>query len=269
MSENPHDLTAVQRAFTKQAEHYDAYDLSNPVLSCWRKIVYTHVDRFMRPASNILELNAGTGIDARHFVNNGHSVMATDVSPGMICKIQKKIEASAAATRFRVKQCSFENLKSLGNEEKFNYLFSNFGGLNCCENLDRVTRYLPEILSEGAFVTWVIMPPVCPWEIAGVLKGQNNALRRFVNGGVQANVEGETFQTYYHSLSDIQKAFGRRFKLIAAEGIGALSPPPSSDVAKRKPQVYSLLKGIDSVVTKIFPFNRWADHIIVTLKYQP
>src|SRR4051794_16595615 len=65
-------LTPVQKAFSKQATHYDQDDSSNPILLDWRKKVYTHVNQFLKPGNRILELNAGTGIDALHFVNAGH-----------------------------------------------------------------------------------------------------------------------------------------------------------------------------------------------------
>ncbi len=58
---------AVSRAFSKQSIHYDATDTANPVLTDLRKQVHDHVAAFMPPRSKILELNAGTGIDAAHF----------------------------------------------------------------------------------------------------------------------------------------------------------------------------------------------------------
>src|SRR6185369_6716905 len=86
--------TPVQKAFSRQADHFDADDLSNPILLSWRQKIYTHVECFMQKGSRILELNAGTGIDAAHFVQNGHTVLATDIAPGMIDKIQDKITRS-------------------------------------------------------------------------------------------------------------------------------------------------------------------------------
>src|SRR3954463_5975746 len=62
-------LTSVQKAFSKQASHYDEDDFSNRILLDWRDKVYAHVNPFLKPCSSILELNAGTGIDALHFVH--------------------------------------------------------------------------------------------------------------------------------------------------------------------------------------------------------
>ena len=106
-----------------------------------------------------------------------------------------------------MKQCSFDALPAVVTE-KFDYIFSNFGGLNCCEDLSRVAKDLPALLNGHGFVTWVIMPRICPWELGGLLTGRRNALRRLSRGGTLAQLEGEHFQTYYYSLSQIREAVG-------------------------------------------------------------
>ena len=94
------------------------------------------------------------------------------------------------------------------------------------------------------------------------------AVRRLHKNGVIAHLEGEYFKTYYFSLSQIKKAFGSKFKFIKSEGLCALSPPPSrGDFPVKYPQLYQSLRTIDSIVRTSFPFNRWADHIIVTFQY--
>lgn len=262
---SPEEYAAVQRAFSKQAEHYDHDDRSNPVLTDWRKQVYNHVDRFIAPGSHVLELNAGTGIDALRLANRGHFVLATDNAPGMIQKIKEKTKESGLKEKLQSMQCSFDSLAAL-NDKKFDYVFSNFGGLNCCKDLSRITKQLPALLNANGYVTWVIMPPISPWELLWIFRGKTSAFRRFGKG--LAHVEGEYFRTYYHSLSSIKKSFGKKFKFIKAEGIGSLSPPPSSlTFIKEYPTLYRFLKNIDNSLNKYFPFNRCADHIIVTFQF--
>ncbi|HWA34160.1 MAG TPA: methyltransferase domain-containing protein [Cyclobacteriaceae bacterium] len=261
-------LSPVQKAFSKQAIHYDQSDSLNPILQDWRNRVYKHVNRFLKPRSRILELNAGTGIDALHFVNDGHTVLATDFSPGMIAEIKKKIKKAASPDHFTVKQCSFESLTD-SIDGKFDYVFSNFGGLNCSADLSKVVSGIKKHLVDGGFVTWVIMPRICPWEIGGLLRGKKNSLRRLQRGGAYANLEGENFQTHYYSLVSIKETFGEDCHLVRAEGLGALSPPPSSLAFIRNyPHAYSVLNMLDRMFAKSFPFNRWADHIIVTFQYR-
>lgn len=258
------DYENVNRAFSKQAGHYDADDVANPILKVWRQQVYTHVHRFLKPASFILELNAGTGIDAVHFVKQGHQVHAIDIAEGMVAQLQKKSNGLSLTGQL----LSFEELHSL-SIEPVDYIFSNFGGLNCTNDLSKVTHHLPALLKPGGFVTFVIMPPVCLWEWFWIFKGHGRkSFRRLNKTGVTAHVEGEYFTTYYHSLSDIKNALGKSFRFIASEGLGALSPPPSkAEFAATHATLYKIMTAIDGSLRYSFPFNRWADHIIVTFQF--
>jgi ubiquinone/menaquinone biosynthesis C-methylase UbiE len=258
----------VNKAFSKQSTDYDADDRQNIVLQDMRQQVYGHVNKFIRDGSHILELNAGTGIDALYFARQGYQVHATDLSDGMINEIEKKIKGNDIQNRLTCQQLSYDKLDML-NGRKFDYVFSNFGGLNCIDDLSKVTKHLPDILNPGAYVTWVIMPKVCLWELLWVLKGNvKAAFRRFHKNGVMAHLEGEYFKTYYFSLAQIKNAFGSQFKFIKAEGLCALSPPPSrGDFPIKHPSFYKALRKADEILRHTFPFDRWGDHIIVTMKF--
>src|SRR5579872_5310954 len=214
-----HQWQHVNAAFTKQSEHFDAEDSANPILQHWRQKIYNHTDLFLKPNSRILELNAGTGIDALRFALQGHFVHATDLSDGMVKKIKEKIDKNSLSKNISVQQVSFEELDVISG--KFDFVFSNFGGLNCTQDLKKITAHLPQLHNEGAFVTWVLMPRVSPWEWSWVLKGKiKEAFRRFNSKGVNANLEGENFTTYYYSLDEMKKSFGPKFNLIKCEGLG-------------------------------------------------
>jgi ubiquinone/menaquinone biosynthesis C-methylase UbiE len=259
---------AVNLAFSKQSSHYDELDNANPILQKMRSQVYEHVSKFIQPQSSILELNAGTGIDALYFARSGYAVLATDLADGMITQIERKIEKHKIQNKLTCRQLSYDQLDLLQGQ-KFDYVFSNFGGLNCIEDLSKVTRHLPPLLNPGAYITWVIMPPICPWDLMGLMKGNSaTALRRLRKNGTLSHLEGEYFKTYYHSLSAVCAAFGKHFKLIKKEGLAALTPPPHrAGFPSTHRKLYALLEKADHLVRRSFPFDRWADHIIVTLKY--
>ena len=264
-------LEAVERAFTKQAVHYDQHDCQNPILTAWRRRVYDHVERFLKPDSSMLELNAGTGIDAVYFVNQGHHVHATDQSGGMVKEIETKISLQNLSGQLSVAQCSYDSLE-IEDRRKFDYIFSNFGGLNCIQDLSRVTRQFPNILHPGGFVTLVIMPPLCPWEWGMMFKWNfKKAFRRLSRNGTISHLEGEHFMTYYHSVGKISAAMGDRFKLVGAESLGLFSPPPhKGEFARRYPVIHNFLSQLDRL-GGIFPLSRWGDHVMVTfrMRYSP
>jgi hypothetical protein len=193
-----------------------------------------------------------------HFASLGYRVHATDLSSGMIKQIRDKIQSSNPVGRLTCQQVSYDQLHLVGGE-KFDYVFSNFGGLNCIQDLSAVTTKLKTLLRPGAFVTFVIMPPVSLWELAWILKGQpKQAFRRLKKNGVKAHLEGEFFETYYHSLKKIKTAFGPDFTLVRVEGLCSLSPPPSpKEFAFRNPRLYKTLRAFDSLLRTIPPFDRW------------
>lgn len=261
---------AINRAFSKQSRYFDQFDGNNEILQDMRQQVYYHVSKHLSPESHILELNAGTGIDALHFASMGHRVHATDLSDGMINQIASKGLKSKFGERITYQQVSNEQLNKV-TVKNFDYAFSNFGGLNCTQDLSKVTRQLSDLLKPGAFVTWVIMPPVCLSELLWVFKGQwKKAFRRLNKQGTRSHLEGEYFLTFYHSLKKIRSAFGPAYKLIQSEGLAALSPQPHlSNFAIKSPWLYKFLRKLDGVFRNSYPFNRWADHIIVTFQYRP
>lgn len=261
-------FASVDIAFSKQSAIFDAEDLNNPVLVDLRRQVYYHVSKYLQASSRILEINAGTGIDALYFVQHGHNVHATDIAAGMINQLREKVSKYHIGDRLTFQQLSYDQLHLL-NGQKFNYVFSNSGGLNCIADLRDVVKNLPSILSPGAHATFVIMPPVCPWELLGILKGRvRPAFRRWTKGGVMAHLEGEYFRTHYHSLRDIRRAFGPHFSFVETEGLAAISPPPhQGNFPRRHPGLYRMLRWIDSFLSRRLPFNRWADHIIVTFRF--
>ncbi len=254
----------INAAFSKQSSHFDEDDCTNSVLQQWRKKIYAHIDQFLKPNSTILELNAGTGIDAVRLASRGHRVHATDLSDGMIAQLEKM--AIAWSEKITVQQISFQNLSEVNG--KFDFVFSNFGGLNCADDLTKVAHELPRLLNPGAYLTWVIMPPVCPWELSWILKGQFKKAFRRLKGKTTAHLESEFFTTYYHSLRDVKSALGPRFMLLMAEGLGIFSPPPAAaNFVKDHPMVTQFLNRLDQLFHKNFPFNRCGDHIVVSFRF--
>jgi ubiquinone/menaquinone biosynthesis C-methylase UbiE len=264
------DFLPINQAFSKQSVQYDQEDEANPILQWMRKQVRNHASRYLKPNHKILELNAGTGLDAFYFSSKGHSVHATDLSDGMIREIESKIKNHPFPGLLTCQQCSYTHLNKL-TTTGFNFVFSNFGGLNCIPDLREVTKHLPSLLAPGAYITFVIMPPVCPWEFSFMLKGNfKRAFRRFGKNGAIAHLEGKYFQTYYFTPSEVVKSFGKDFKKISLEGLASISPPPHNYNFQRNfPGIYKSLTKIDEKVSRMFPFNCWADHFILTMRYCP
>lgn len=266
---NDHKLR-VARAFSRTAEKYDRFAQDHPNLSRMRAKVYVHLIDKLQPGARILELNAGTGTDAIYLARRGFSVHATDIAPGMLERARAKVARLGLEARVTVRTCSFTSLEQLG-AGPFEAVFSNLGGLNCLADLRQVTRGLPDLLLPGGLVTWVLMPPVCLWELAMAFTGDFRfAFRRLSLKGTLAHLEGERFMVHYFTPRQAIAAFGPEFTPLSVEGLSVFSPPAESkNLAKRRPRLYRLLCRLDDRLGRAYPFRGWGDFYILSLRYSP
>ena len=232
-----------------------------------RRQIHSHCLNYFKPGDDILELNCGTGIDAVFFAEHGMKVHATDIAPGMLDELRKKIETKNLGDKISIQQCSFTELEKTA-KKNFDHIFSDFGGLNCVKDIDRVVASFNPLLKPGGTVTLVIMPPVCPWEILLAFKGNfKTAFRRWKRNGAESHLEGERFLSYYFSPGKIISCFGKDFGLLELQGLGCFVPPPYLESFPEKhSKLFRQLQRWDERLCHTFPFNRWADHFILTMK---
>lgn len=260
-------LDLVAEAFSRKARLYDAFGTGHENLARMRRKVYAHLEAVVPPGCRLLELNAGTGLDAVELVSRGFQVHATDLSPGMVAEIEEKIRLHRLEGRLSAQLCSFTELEQITNGP-FDAVFSNFGGLNCIADLTRVTRGLPRLLKPGGSVTWVLMPRICPWELMRVLQDWRTAGRRLPPSGILANVEGVRFRTHYFTSGRVRRAFGPRFRRVRQEGLAIFTPgADNNSFSRRHPAWYHWLARWDDRLAMVPPFNGWGDFFILSMKH--
>lgn len=258
---------AVAEAFSRKALVYDAFGENHANLARMRRKFYDHIEGVMTPGGHLVEINAGTGQDAVELVGRGFRVHATDFAPGMIAQMREKAARLAMPHRLTVQALSFTELERVEGGP-FDGLYSNSGGLNCIADLTAVTRRLPEVLKPGARVTWVIMPRICPWEIAVIPKDPRVGTRRWRRRGTMAHVEGVHFMTYYHSAAQTQRAFGPRFRRVRLQGLSVFTPTADNKTfAVNHPRLYEGLVRVDNRLSDYYPFNGWGDFFILTMEF--
>ena len=99
------------------------------------------------------------------------------------------------------------------NRGPYDLIFSNFAGLNCTNELDKVLQSFDSLLKPGGIVTLVILPKFCLWEFLLLFKGKfKTAFRRFSGSkGAKAHIEGEYFRCWYYNPSFIRKHLKNSF----------------------------------------------------------
>jgi SAM-dependent methyltransferase len=261
--------TAVGKAFDRKAYVYDAFGDDHPNLDRMRSKVRNHLTGFLPPGARLLEINAGTGVDAVYFASRGYRVHATDVSADMIRLIENKARTSRLEGYLTAQQCSFTDLNQV-HQGLFDGVFSNLGGVNCIQNLEQITSKIPALLKPEAVIVWVVMPPFCLWELVQALRGNFRlAFRRLHPGGIEANIEGLPVKTFYHRPRQVRAAFGPDFKLLKLEGLSVFAPPADhKSFAHHHPKLYSWLARVDDLLAGLYPFNLWGDFYSLSLKYR-
>ena len=85
------------------------------------------------------------------------------------------------------------NLDNLKNRGPYDHIFSNFAGLNCTDELNKVLDSFNCLLKPGGFVTLVILPKFCLWEFLLLFKGKFKLLSRFAGRKEQGSYRRRIF----------------------------------------------------------------------------
>lgn len=257
---------AVSRAFSYQSPAFDKLDSDNKLTGHLRSIYRGEIMKHARPASRILELNCGTGIDSLYFGKQGHHLLSIDIAPGMIDILNEKINKENLSGKVTAMQCSYEQLYKL-SDQRFDYIISNFGGLNCTATLDEVLGQFKGHLNEGGKVSLVIMPKISPWELLMMIKGKFATAFRRLNKGTKAHIEGVYFSVFYYNPSYVIRHLKEEFELVSLRGIYFAVPPEFYQrFVERYPRTYRLLQQVEKILGRHFPFNRWCDHYLITFQ---
>lgn len=256
----------VSNAFSKQSSQFDAIDDANSIIAWVRNRVRQEVMSFIRPESEILELNCGTGIDSIFFAQKGFYILATDNSDGMLSILNTKSEKLQLAN-LKTQKCSFNNLENVESRQ-FDYVFSNFGGLNCTDDLGKILLDIDRLLKPGGHFTLVIMPKVCVWEMMMLFRGYfKTAFRRFKKGGTTAYVEGVSFKCYYYPPSYVVNRMAKNFEIQSVKGLSIVTPPPFIEhFIERYPRMFHHLEKIENWLCDKWPFYAWGDHYMITMQ---
>lgn len=271
MNGNIHSVNeqAAEKAFSKQSAIFDDIYSSNVIIQYKRQRVRDHVQRFLKPGSQILELNAGTGEDAVWFAQQGHTVHATDISSGMQEKLAEKVQLNKLGSQVSRELCSFTELKQLKNQGPYDLIFSNFAGLNCTGELDKVLQSFSPLLKPNGMVTLVILPKFCLWETLLFLRGDFKiAFRRFFSSrGVKAHIEGEYFTCWYYNPSYVIAKMRDSYECLSIEGLCTLVPPSYlENFPRKKPSLFNWLKEKENKWKDKWPWKSIGDYYIISFR---
>lgn len=250
-------------AFDLLAETYDEVFTHTVVGRAQREVVWRDMDQCFHAGQRVLEINCGTGIDAIHLAQRGVEVVACDTSPGMIRVARRHAEEAGAQQRVEFVALKTENIFMLGKNFHFDGLVSNFGGLNCCQNISDIACDLATLLRPGARALICVFNPFCAWETFWYLMHgkPGKAFRRFRPVSSATLGEGKTIPVYRHSVRSLKSAFAPYFHFRGRKGVG-ISVPPSyvEGIANLFPWGMAGARAMDRLISAWPIFRSIADH---------
>jgi SAM-dependent methyltransferase len=250
--------------FDAMAGDYDSAFTQSPVGQCLRAAVWRRIDAAFGPGDRVLELNCGTGEDALHLARRGVSVLATDSSQQMLAATRAKIDQAGLEHAVAVASLDIANL-ALGRARlpgRFDGVLSNFGGLNCVDELSGVAQALAAVVRPGGRALLCVMGPAVPWEWGWYLvHGQPaKAFRRLRAGGA----EWRGLRVLYPTPGKVRRAFAPHFEQRRLSALGALVPPTyAAGWTARHPRLLAALNRWERRLEAIPPLPWLAYHFLI------
>jgi ubiquinone/menaquinone biosynthesis C-methylase UbiE len=266
--------TARQQVFAAPfdavAARYDETFTLSRIGQAQRAAAWHQLAKAFLAGDRTLEIGCGTGIDACFLAKRGVKVVACDPSSQMIEMATRRIQQSGLEGLVQPRQVGAENLASLWSSEKFDGAFSNFGALNCVDDLRKLAIDLARLLKPGATVFLCWMGPYCLWEMIWyTAQGKRDkAFRRFKQEGISARLANDAFvHVRYPSVGSLARAFSPEFRMKAVRGIGVAVPPSYLEPwARRHPQLLQMCEQFDSWMGSCPGIRSLGDHVLVRLQ---
>jgi len=256
-------------AFSKQSIIFDELYSGNKIIQYKRQRVRNHLQQYILPGHFILELNSGTGQDSIWLAQQGCKIHATDISTGMQEVIQQKIRTERLDNFISYELCSFTALKNLQEKGPYDMIFSNFAGLNCTGELDKVLASFSALLKPNGIITLVLLPKFCLWEFLLIFKAKfkTSTRRFFSHKGRKARVEKTFFKCWYYNPSYIKHFLKDEYNLISVEGLCTLVPPSYiENFAEKYPKAYNFLKTKENKWKSKWPWRYMGDYYIISFQ---
>lgn len=256
--------------FDATAQGYDLEFTDTQVGRMQRAVTHRYLKDLLETCKpkTVLELNCGTGEDALWLAKQGLLVTATDISAEMVRVTQEKVKGQGV----RVLQSSIQDLQRNLPLEKFDLIWSNFGGFNClsAKEIQTASTVLAKMLNPGGHFVAVVMGKICIWEsvyfLAKLKWGQ--AFRRLKRGPIPARLADGHFQdTYYYTPSGFERLLKLEFVAERRLAVGAYLPPSYLDpfFSKRPKLLASMERWEQRAYPHRFPANI-SDHFLLAFR---
>ncbi|WP_375175182.1 class I SAM-dependent methyltransferase [Pseudooceanicola sp.] len=256
-------------AFDGVAAGYDARFTNQPITRHLRaEVMETVFSLLPARGGKVLEVGCGTGADARSLADRGHRVLATDAAPEMLRL------AEAKAGERQDFECALWRIgdavpPQVTEGAPYDMVFSNFGALNCVEDLPGFGQDCAALVRPGGHVVLVLINRWCLMEVLlGALRRDRTSMtRRFRKIRDTRLEDGTRLRVHFPSTRDVAAAIGASFSLIRREPVGVFLPPSEYfESFQRRPRLLRAVFWLDRTLGHLWPLFRLGDHVLIVLR---
>lgn len=257
------------RAFDSVAGEYDAMNRRNVVICEMRRHLRLAVTRAAVARGRLLDLGCGPGPDAVYFGQQGHRVVAIDVSSDMVREARQAVRHAGVEDLVTVAHWDMQHLDTLP-DAGFDVIYSNLGPFNCVPDLSRIAAPLCARLRPGGTLVASVIGRHCPWEwVRFLAPGEWPRLTvRFARQLVPVPLNDRTVWTRYYTPGEFERPFvAEGLRRVSLRGLGITLPPPYLEgFADRHPVLVRALGRTDDHIGHWPLVRELGDHFLVVMR---
>ena len=263
-------LQSVREAFNNTAPSMDTVVVRNPINAWIRQVNSSLLVESFPPGSQLIELGCGTGDEAIMLANHGCRVLALDISDGMVAKAREKVQTMGLEDRIQVQQGRIADLASLVDAspwKSFDGAYASFS-LTYEPDLRDICESLFHVLKPGTLLLCTLPNRLVLSEV--VIYGAQLRLEKVTwrfKRPLYRQIAGHTLRIHAYSPWEMAALFEGSFELQGLVGLPVFLPPIYlHDFYRRLGKFQTILKQIDSLLAKRFPWNNLGDHTFYRFK---
>ena len=264
-------FTDTQRAFDGVAAGYHQSNEENRTLCEMRARAREVLCGLAEDGSHILDLGCGPGTDATWLAGRGYRVTAIDSSPAMVDEARRRVSECGMTRRVGVLHIGIHEIdRMVVREAAFDAALSNFGPLNCLDDLPAAARHIADRLKPGGVLVASVIGRICPWEIARYAsRGEwRRASIRFRRGLVPVPLDGRTVWARYLHPREFEAIFAAAgMTRVSLRALGLFVPPPYlQGFADRHPALTAGLQRAEDRCAHWPLLRGWGDHFLIAMR---
>jgi SAM-dependent methyltransferase len=259
---------ATAAPFDAWAADYDAKFTERLPARWLRESVRGFVSPWLAPGTKVLEIGCGTGADALWMAQRGCEVLATDFSEAMLERTRERIFHAKCPVHVTVQRLDATDpsaLEALG-AHRFDVVFSNFGALNCHDDIGAFFAAIDPSLRPGGVVAVALMGRFCLAETLrfGLRLDFRAAARRWRGSSSFAH-NRRKYAVWYYAPGEVRRLAGSRYSTEGTYGIGTLLPTSEGyRLCEKWPRLFRPLAMLDRRLARFHYLT--SDHYLLVLR---